>query len=320
VRLARVLINMGIYPPKNPINAWESSSGGLARIITADPDHMRRHLRALAVACATVAAALLVGPATAQVSTLEEPFSRVVPLSPDGSLTLSNPSGNISIKGMGDAVRIEAVKRVNGNDPRDSQSRLDAMKIEVTGGPNAVVVETTIPNQPGEPDAVDYTLTVPPTVSVTVKARNGDVQISNVSGVVEVSTIRGRLTMTELGNLRSATAIVGDIDVANSRGENVTLDALSGPVRVAALIASSLDLNVGDGNIACDDVRANRAYIRTEQGDIQYAGPLERGGLYQLHSTSGSVRMTPQGDVGFTLDASAFRGEIRSNYEFPPTA
>ncbi len=130
----------------------------------------------------------------------------------------------------------------------------------------------------------------------------------------------GALSAVRLGDVRAVTTVSGDLDIRDVEGDRVSVGTLNGAVTVSGVTVSSINVDVKAGSIAATDVRASRADFRTERGDIAYTGPLMRGSLYQLHSSGGSVRFTPQGDTGFTVDATSFRGEIRSTYEFPAAA
>jgi DUF4097 and DUF4098 domain-containing protein YvlB len=62
------------------------------------------------------------------------------------------------------------------------------------------------------------------------------------------------------------------------------------------------------------DVEIDHATLRTVAGDIDYAGRLGRNGRYQFQSHSGDVRVTPADGRGFSLEASTFSGDVRSDY------
>lgn len=249
--------------------------------------------------------------------TATESYIATLPLSPTGSFILSNASGNVVIAGAGDEVRIEAVKRAVGNDEDDARRKVQAIWIDVAINDGTITVKTTVPEGTNAAEAVDFTIMVPATVAVTAHAFLGDMRISNVSGPVAASTVSGHLTMSALGDVRTASTISGDIEIRASLGTQVSVAALSATVTVTGLTASSLDLDVRDGKVTCVDVRANRAYLRTDRGDLDYSGPLARGGIYQVQSQSGHVRFTPTGTTGFGLDASSFRGNTRSQFPVP---
>ena len=250
-------------------------------------------------------------------ASVDEPFVQILDIAPTGSFTLVNPSGDVTVRGGGERVRIEAVKRASGEAEQNTRLYMQSIGIAITTERGAVVVRTTMPERANLQGGVDYLVTVPATVAVTVRVTVGDVRLSQLRGPVEASTVSGSLTASGLGDVRVVTTVSGDVEISDAGGDQVKTGTLSGAVRVSRVTAASIDVEVGNGSIAATDVRASRAYFRTERGDLAYTGPLLRGGLYQLHAGGGSVRFTPQGGTGFSLDATSFRGEIRSTYPFP---
>ena len=62
--------------------------------------------------------------------------------------------------------------------------------------------------------------------------------------------------------------------------------------------------------VTAHDVTSSGAGLKSMSGDVDYSGPLARGGRYELQTHSGSTRLTVTGSVGFDLQASTFSGQI----------
>jgi DUF4097 and DUF4098 domain-containing protein YvlB len=54
--------------------------------------------------------------------------------------------------------------------------------------------------------------------------------------------------------------------------------------------------------------------MRSVSGSLEYAGRLSRSGRYELRTHSGNVRVTPVGTQSFSLEATTFSGDVRSDY------
>jgi DUF4097 and DUF4098 domain-containing protein YvlB len=61
------------------------------------------------------------------------------------------------------------------------------------------------------------------------------------------------------------------------------------------------------------DVDADHAEMRTVSGNLEYSGRLSRSGRYDLQTHSGNVRVTPVGSPNFSLEATTFSGDVRSD-------
>ena len=113
-----------------------------------------------------------------------ERFSRKVKIGRDGRFSLNNISGEIVVSaGSGDEVSIEAVKRTRGD-----KSELANVQIMVDDRAGRVEVRTDHEqnrrDRNGRSDhvSVDYTVTVPASVSVDLHSVSGSVKVSGVHG------------------------------------------------------------------------------------------------------------------------------------------
>src|SRR4051794_41136212 len=126
-----------------------------------------------------------------------ERFSRKVKIGRDGRFTLSNISGDIVVTaGSGDEVSIEAIKRTRGD-----RSELGRVQITVDDRAGRVDVRTEHEqnrmerNRQGDRVSVDYTVTVPASVSVDVHSVSGSLKVTGVHGSLRAETVSGEVTI-----------------------------------------------------------------------------------------------------------------------------
>jgi hypothetical protein len=62
------------------------------------------------------------------------------------------------------------------------------------------------------------------------------------------------------------------------------------------------------------DVESDRTFVKSISGSIDFSGTLARNGRYEFQSHSGDVRVSPLATQGFSLEASTFSGDLRSDY------
>ena len=67
--------------------------------------------------------------------------------------------------------------------------------------------------------------------------------------------------------------------------------------------------------IAAGDVK-----LQSMSDDVIFDGALTPRGRYEFSSHSGDVRITLDGQVGFSLDASTFSGTVRSGLDIQLTS
>ena len=207
-----------------------------------------------------------------------ERFSRKVKIGRDGRFSLNNIAGDIVVSaGSGDEVSIEAVKRTRGD-----KSELANVQITVDDRAGRVDVRTEHEqnrrDRNGRSDhvSVDYTVTVPASVSVDLHSVSGSVKVSGVHGSLRAETVSGDVTIIDAPRLEAAKTVSGDV---------------------------SLTGVTADGDLSAASV----------SGNVEYAGGIAKGGRYEINAHSGTVRLLLANPGGFELNANSFSGSIRSD-------
>ena len=226
------------------------------------------------------------GEATAETT---ETVSRTTRLVQGATLELRNMTGgNVTINGGdGRDLQIVAVKRVRNAGPR-TQAVLDSLRIAIAERGGNVEVQTLQPRmaagravQINRPTAVvDYTVILPSNANVVLRTGAGSVRMQNVTGDV--------FNLTTLG---------GDVILQELRGR-------------------MLDLRTVTGNMMLQNIAAEQALLESTTGNLEFAGPLQPTGRYVLRTHRGNIRFMPIGPTGFDLDATTYRGDVRSDFVF----
>jgi len=242
-----------------------------------------------------------------------ERFSRKLKLSRNGSVTVSNVSGDIIVNGgPGDEVSIEGVKRTHG-----SRGDLASVQIEVIEASGRIEVRT---NHTGRNDhaSVDYTITMPATASLEARSISGSLKVSGVQGSVRADTISGSIIASATPRLELVKSVSGEIGLTDAGSDtDLRVNSISGSVHAKGLKARGLEIGTVSGEVTLADVFCERLGARTMSGSVEYSGSLARSGRYNMMSHSGSVRLVLPESVGFELDVSTFSGSIQS--ELPLT-
>lgn len=279
-----------------------------------------KHIRRMALAVALV---WLAGPdpTTLLARQDEQEWSRRFDIGPDGSLELTNVSGDIIVRGGDtDQVQVEAVKRVHAAGSEAARRRqLESVEIQVAHTANRLRIHTRY-DQTGRRDrdinvSVDFEVIVPQAAAVSVKSVSGDVEVENVRGEARAESVSGNVGIRNAERLILAKSVSGGVEVESTKGAGeLELSSVSGNVRVRGLEASRCDLNSTSGDIEITEAACGRASLDTVSGDVLYIGALIRSGRYEFKSHSGDVRIVIPEDVGFEIDAQSFSGEIESDF------
>jgi DUF4097 and DUF4098 domain-containing protein YvlB len=165
---------------------------------------------------------------------LTEEFHQTYAITPDGRIELDNINGDVHISSWDrNEVKVDAVKYA------DTKERLDEAKIEVNASKDSVSIRTKYPDHDhnwnwgshNNPASVEYTLTVPRTVSLDeIKLINGALDVNGISGEVRASCINGRLEARDLAGRAKLSTINGKLDARFSRlaRNDVELNSVNG--------------------------------------------------------------------------------------------
>jgi DUF4097 and DUF4098 domain-containing protein YvlB len=242
-------------------------------------------------------------------------ISRTLRLGRNGTFDLQNVSGDITVTGGGgNDVRIEAIKRVRH--PNESQGRalLQAIEVRIEERNGNVEVRTDYPRRQNWSGGVDFTVSLPREANVILRSVSGDMRVSNLSGELRAETISGDLIATSVQRIRQAKTISGDLEITDSDGDEVAGATVSGTVVARGLKARSVDLQSVSGDLRMTDVESDRTFVRSVSGSVDFSGRLAKNGRYEFQSHSGDVRVSPLGSTGFSIEASTFSGDLRSDY------
>ena len=245
-----------------------------------------------------------------------EKFSKTLPLPKGGSLDLSNISGDIVITGgAGDQVVIDAVKR--GKTAED----LKLVQIEVVTTASRVEVRTQYPRERRNFSvSVDFTVTVPRAAGVTVRTVSGDLTLATIDGTLMADSVSGDVKVTSAAQLESARTVSGNVTVEKAASEgDISFASVSGDVNLTAVKARGIDANSVSGGVNLAEVACSRAKVKSVSGDIEFSGPLAKGGRYSLQSHSGNVTVYADGRTGFEVAAGTFSGDVSSDLQLVST-
>jgi DUF4097 and DUF4098 domain-containing protein YvlB len=243
-----------------------------------------------------------------------EKLSKTLRLGKNGTFDLQNVSGDIVVTGGGgNDVRIDAVKRVRHPNESEARALLQAIDVRIEERNGNVEVRTEYPRRNWS-GGVDFTVALPRDGNVIVRSVSGDVRVSNLNGDLRAETISGDLVATAVKRIRQAKTISGDLEITDTDGDDVTASTVSGTLLARAVKARSVDLQSISGDLRITDLQSDRTYVKSISGSIDFSGQLARNGRYEFQSHSGDVRVSPLGTQGFSLEASTFSGDLRSDF------
>ncbi len=195
-------------------------------------------------------------------------YERTYTLSPGGTISVSNVSGDISVVGhTGSNIHVTAYR-----EGRDK----DMVEIEDQSTADSIVLRARYPRDGGRYDAsVRFVLQVPRGSHYrfdSITTVSGDVSITDVAGEIDAKSVSGDVEVKQCeGGIHAAT-VSGDVTVLNSVG-GVTARSVSGDLEVAI----------------ADTEGARELSFTTTSGDVAVRVPAQLDADVQLSTFSGSL-------------------------------
>jgi hypothetical protein len=214
-------------------------------------------------------------------------------------LDVNNFAGDVSIKVWDrDAVRVT----VNHSDRevvdiKPGEQTLTVRSRSVRGGP---------------PRSLDYAITVPKWMAISVSGTYADVTMDGVGGDVTVDTARGDINVTGGSGVVMLKSIQGDVTLQKAKGR-IEVRAVNEGMHLAD-ISGDLSAETTNGSIILDRIDSGNVDLYTVNGNISYDGPIKDGGVYRLTTHNGMIAVAVPERVNATLMVRTYNGSFRSTF------
>jgi DUF4097 and DUF4098 domain-containing protein YvlB len=164
------------------------------------------------------------------------------------------------------------------------------------------------------PKSSYYELFIPDKAHVRVETTSGSVKAREIGGFVDIRTASGDIEVVTAKNGVKCKAVSGDIHIEKIVG-NADLKTTSGDITIEG-VKGSVKADTVSGNIEIEEFsHAEELEIESISGDIKLRGELSPGGIYELNSHSGNVKIGIPSDSNFDLRVETFSGNIHCDFE-----
>ncbi len=235
---------------------------------------------------------------------------RGLKLDSDGAVRISNLVGSVHVTGWDrDSVALR------GSLPKGD-------KLFMGGGPRGMklFVEPLNDRNP-QPSRLD--VMVPARAKVWVKTATAEVEVSGVTGELDLYVVGGKIRVTGKPSELNAEAIDGDIEVngapgwlrAKSASGDVTLNGSSPDVAIST-VSGGIVIN---SITSVENGKFERAKIESVTGPIRFNGDIERGASITFDTHSGTTEIAIPRKTGADFDIASIAGTISNdlNYSQP---
>jgi DUF4097 and DUF4098 domain-containing protein YvlB len=246
--------------------------------------------------------------------TIEESFAT------DGlaTLDLTNAFGDVEITARdGDEMVVKAVKEVWGEDEREAEAKLQALKVEMTMDGGTLRIEVDDPDRgvgvvfgTMRASRVRFEITVPRGAAVSVNTRHGSVVLDGTDGDAKLVSHYGSIAVHDVAGSITVDTNNGDVSVRHSGSERSEMDLHShyGDITVGVITARKLALDSNNGKLDLEDVTVDGDLaLNTHYGRIDLDGVRARS--LEVKSQNGAITLKG-GQLDGELDLFTHYGAV----------
>src|SRR3954465_10086135 len=227
------------------------------------------------------------------------PTDQTVQVSKGTKLDVNNFAGDVNIKVWDkDAVRVE----VNNSDRE---------VVDINKGEQSVTIRSRAVRG-GRPRSLDYTISVPSWMAITVNGTYADVTMEGVGGDVTVETTQGEVEGRGGSGFVSLKSVQGEITLEKAKGR-VEVRAVNESIHLAD-INGDLSAESTNGSIILDRIDSGNVDLYTVNGNISYDGAIKDKGLYRLTTHNGLIAMPIAEQANVSRAVRTYNGSFRSTF------
>jgi DUF4097 and DUF4098 domain-containing protein YvlB len=218
-----------------------------------------------------------------------------VPVRAGARLDVDNFGGEIAVKTWTkNSVRVEASHSSRDRIVVDASEQRVRVKSEGRRGPSQV----------------DYTITVPTWMALTLKGVYTDINVSGADNEVTAETVQGEITVLGGSGNMSLKSIQGAVTLERARGR-IELSSVNEEIKATG-ISGDLSAETVNGDIRLLQIESANVDASTVNGDVIYDGTIRDGGRYRFATHDGSLRIAVPEKANVSVAVATFNGDFNA--------
>ena len=168
------------------------------------------------------------------------------------------------------------------------------------------------PGSDADEGTADIVVHVPAMATVWVKLTTASVDITGVTGGLDVYTIKGDVRVSGSPSELSAESMGGRLDLS-AAAPTVKAKTGSGPISFRGQ-SDNVTLVTVSGSITVTGPRLKWGYFESVKGDIVFQGELAKGSSVKFKNHSGDVELRLPEQVGAEFSVTTWEGDMSSEF------
>jgi DUF4097 and DUF4098 domain-containing protein YvlB len=209
---------------------------------------------------------------------------------PGGVVNIVNNSGSVTLHPGGSQQVIVNATTHSDKTEVDSNGTPDGKRVEIR------THSLSQQKLSADESKVDYDITIPAGVSVTVSTAAAPITVENLNSDLSLSSDMGRIA------------------VKNAANTYIHVRSVAAPVVLTNITGGNVEVTSSSGAVQLENVSGPKVKIGTTSGDISYRGDCSGGGAYSMITHSGAIDVTLPENASVDLTARSVTGSAENDF------
>ncbi len=226
----------------------------------------------------------------------QAPFDTTIAVRPESRLEVSASAGSIDVK-VWDRSAVRIIARPERGAVVQAVLEGAVLHVRARTPTNGI-------------DLVDYEITVPRRMSLTLGRRDVDIAVHGTEGSVDASITSGKIVIDGGRGAVSLRSFEGPIELRGARAGVVVVSTM-GPITLSDIVGD-VDVKSNANHVTLQNVDTQNLRASSIGGVVRFSGPLHEDGRYALMSHSGSVFVKSVAPINATISVATVGGGFSS--------
>jgi len=238
----------------------------------------------------------------------------LAPLQGQTDTTIAVPAGaSLSVNNFGGAIVVHGWTQNRVKVHAEHGSR-GAIEVSLVG--NTVTIKAS--SRHGAPSVVDFDITVPQDMALTLGGTYAEIQVDGVRGPVSAETVDGEVDVKGGSGIITLHSIQGSVTLADATGR-IEVNSVNEDVELSN-VSGQIKAETTNGNVTLTGIKSASVEATTINGDVVYEGTITDGGTYLFNSHNGDMTVGIPEGANVTLSVATANGDIDPCFPLPLTA